>query len=46
MAVDIIDGIGSNFKVKVTSANQLSVIDSVANSLVPSAYDYISLSYY
>jgi len=35
----------ANRVVEVNSANAFKVFDSVSNSLVPTAYDFISLSY-
>lgn len=43
-AVEIKNG-SDDTRVTVTSANQLKVFDNVANSLVPSQYDYVSLGY-
>ena len=43
-AVEIKDATSSNRAI-VTNSSQLTVVDSVANSLVPNKYDYIGLSY-
>ena len=43
-AVEIKDATGSSRAV-VNSSGALSVVDVVANSLVPSVFDYINLSY-
>jgi hypothetical protein len=43
-AVEIKDGTGAS-RASVNSSGALSVLDMVANSLVPSVYDYIELSY-
>lgn len=43
-AVEIKDGT-TDTRASVDSNNALKIFDSVANSLVPSSYDYIGLSY-